>query len=49
MGELLMTVLLVSILWMILDLLKVFFQEHREGPGNEAVRDPGRQKLTQYA
>lgn len=33
MGELLMTVLLVSILWMILDLLKVFFQEHREGPG----------------
>ena len=25
MGELLMTVLLVSILWMILDLLKVFF------------------------
>ena len=29
MGELLMTVLLVSILWMILDLLKVFFQEHR--------------------
>ena len=26
-----------------------FFQEHREGPGNEAVRDPGRQKLTQYA
>lgn len=44
-----MTVLLVSILWMILDLLKVFFQEHREGPGNEAVRDPGRQKLTQYA
>lgn len=37
MGELLMTVLLVSILWMILDLLKVFFQEHREGPGNEAV------------
>ena len=49
MGELFMTVLLVSILWMILDLLKVFFQEHREGPGNEAVRDPGRQKLTQYA
>ena len=49
MGELLMTVLLVSILWMILDLLKVFFQEHREGPGNEAVRDPGRQKLTQLS
>ena len=44
-----MTVLLVSILWMILGLLEVFFQEHREGPGNEAVRDPGRQKLTQYA
>ena len=49
MGELLITVLLVSILWMLLDLLKVFYQEHREGPGNEAVRDPGRQKLNQYA
>ncbi len=42
MGELLITVLLVSILWMLLDLLKVFYQEHREGPGSEAVRDPGR-------
>ena len=29
MGELLITVLLVSILWMLLDLLKVFYQEHR--------------------
>ena len=34
MGELLMTVLLVSLLWMILELLKVFFQEHREAGRN---------------
>ncbi|MFQ9394866.1 MAG: hypothetical protein ACLR2E_13510 [Lachnospiraceae bacterium] len=33
MGELLMTVLLVSILWMILDLLKVFFRSIGKGRG----------------
>lgn len=49
MGDLLIAVLLVSILWIIWDMLKMFFQEKQELPETDAVREPGRQKLNQYA
>lgn len=49
MGELLITVLLVSILWIIWDLAKMFLEEKQELPDTDVVREPGRQKLNQYA
>lgn len=49
MGELLMAVLLVSILWIIWDMAKMFLEERQELPEKDVVREPGRQKLNQYA
>ena len=49
MGELLIAVLLVSVLWIIWDMAKMFLEERQELPDGDVVREPGRQKLNQYA
>lgn len=49
MGEILIAVLLVSILWIIWDMAKLFLGEKPDMPDESAVREPGRQKLNQYA
>lgn len=49
MGEILIAVLLVSVLWIIWDMAKMFLGEKPDMPDESAVREPGRQKLNQYA
>lgn len=49
MGEILIAVLLVSVLWIIWDMAKMFLEEKPDMPDDSAVREPGRQKLNQYA
>ena len=49
MGELLVTALLVSILWILWDMAKMLLEEKQDLPDGTAAREPGRQKLNQYA
>jgi len=49
MGEIITAVLLVSILWILWDMAKMFLREKPDMPDGSAMREPGRQRLNQYA
>lgn len=49
MGEIFTAALFVSILWIIWDMAKIYLSEKEELPDGLSVREPGRQKLNQYA
>ena len=49
MGEIITVVLLVSILWIIWDMVKMFLGEKPDMPDESAMREPGRTRLNQYA